>query len=218
LIRSTLIKRSNDSDVYMSARRSMTIRFYAHSKAKRVEAVALIDSGATENFMNLEYAKWLKLPIKQLPEPRKLFNVDGTANKSGDLRFFTDLQTKTGQQTTRLRFFLSDLGEHKVILGYPWFAAVQPKIDWQRGWIDTSQLPLVLKSDDAQKARFVPRTRNTPRKVERQIMVAHAIIYPKKETQHTDQRTKQPTVKNQISVPEQYKEFDRVFNEEASQE
>jgi len=58
----------------------MTVRFFIHLIAKRAEVVALLDSGATKNFMNLSYTKWLKLPIKQLPNPRKLFNVDGTKN------------------------------------------------------------------------------------------------------------------------------------------
>ena len=44
----------------------MTIRFYIHLIAKKAEFIALLDSGATENFMNLAYAKWLRLPIKQL--------------------------------------------------------------------------------------------------------------------------------------------------------
>ena len=47
----------------------MTIRFYIHTIAKRAEAIALVDSGATENFMNLTYARWLKLPIKPLEKP-----------------------------------------------------------------------------------------------------------------------------------------------------
>ena len=34
----------------------MTIQFYIHTIAKRAEAVALVDSGATENFMNLTYS------------------------------------------------------------------------------------------------------------------------------------------------------------------
>jgi len=54
------------------------------------------------------------------------------------------------------------LGEHKAILGYPWFATVQPKIDWKRGWIDHTQLPIVFKTSDAAKARFIPRTVNKP--------------------------------------------------------
>jgi hypothetical protein len=55
--------------VYISSRKSMTIRTYVHSKSKRAELVALVDSGATENFMNLQYMEYLQLPIKRLPEP-----------------------------------------------------------------------------------------------------------------------------------------------------
>ena len=47
----------------------MTLRVYLHSKSKRVETIALLDSGATENFMSLDYAKHLHLPIKALKEP-----------------------------------------------------------------------------------------------------------------------------------------------------
>jgi hypothetical protein len=54
-----------------------------------------------------------------MENPRKLFNVDSTENKAGELRFYTDLQVQTGMTKTQLRFFLSDLGEHKVIMGYP---------------------------------------------------------------------------------------------------
>jgi hypothetical protein len=80
----------------------MTIRTYLHSKSKRAEALALIDSGATENFINLQYAQYLQLPIKRLEEPCRLFNVDGSPNKGGDLKFYTDLQVQTGSQKTNL--------------------------------------------------------------------------------------------------------------------
>jgi hypothetical protein len=93
---------------------------------KRAKIITLVDSGATENFMNLTYAKWLCLPIKKLPNLWKLFNVDGTENKAGELLFYTDLQVRSGGQNTMFRFFLLDLGEHKAILGYSWFTAVQP--------------------------------------------------------------------------------------------
>jgi len=70
----------------------MTIWTFLHLRSKRAEAIALLDSGAMENFMNLEYAKFLQLPIQWLKEPRKLYNVDGTPNQSGELQYFTDLQ------------------------------------------------------------------------------------------------------------------------------
>ena len=156
----------------MSARKSMTVRSYLHSSRKRAETVALLDSGATENFMNLSYAQWLGLPIKQLDRPRPVYNVDGSPNRQGQLKFFTDLQVQTGTRRTNMRFFLTDLGEHKIILGYPWFAAKQPKIDWAKGWIDHSQLPIIIRSPDAGRARFLPRTQIKSTRKEEPMFIA----------------------------------------------
>ena len=158
----------------------MTLRFFVHSVAKRAKAIALVDSGATENFMNLQYAKWLRLPIKQMDEPRKLLNVDGTENKSGELCHYTDLQVQMGNNRTNLRFYLTELGEQKAILGYPWFAAAQPKIDWKRGWIDHTQLPVILRASNARRAIFVPRQRNLPRqKGTGDYFLGRIIFHPK---------------------------------------
>jgi hypothetical protein len=107
------------TNVFISNRKSMTIQSFIHLKSKRAETVVLLDVGATENFMNLQYAKYLQLPIRCLKEPRKLYNVDGSPNRSRVLQYFTDLQVQTGTQCSTLHFFLSDLGENKAILRYP---------------------------------------------------------------------------------------------------
>jgi hypothetical protein len=57
LIKLALIKHSHTSNVFISSRKSMTVRFFIHLKSKRAEAIMLVDSGATENFINLQYAK-----------------------------------------------------------------------------------------------------------------------------------------------------------------
>ena len=85
--------------------------------------IALVNSGATKNFMNLMYAKWLCLPIKQMDEPRKLLNINGMENKSGELKYYTDLQVQTRANYTNLQFYLTKLEEQKAILEYPWFIA-----------------------------------------------------------------------------------------------
>ena len=189
----------------------MTVRCYIHSIAKRAEITALVDSGATENFMNLTYAKWLCLPIKKLPNPRKLFNVDGTENKVGELLFYTDLQVRSGGQNTTLRFFLSDLGEHKAILGYSWFAAVQPRIDWKRGWIDHMQLPIILRAPNTQRARFVPRTCNIPwTQPPHQYYIGRATIHPYFGTKCI----KEP---NLDKISKEFHQYNKVFSEEKSQ-
>ncbi len=182
----------------------MTVRVFIHLNSKRAETISLLDSGATENFLNLDYAKWLKLPIKRLPFPRKLFNVDGTENKAGHLQFYTNLAIQTGSTTTNMRFFLMQLGEHKAILGYPWFAAVQPKIDWRRGWIDHMQLPIIFKTSDAAKVHFIPRTVNKPRSTQTErILLCRATIGTAQETDTT-------------KIPQEYAKHSKVFSEEQS--
>ena len=96
----------------------MIVWFFVHSIAKRAKAIALVNSKAIENFMNLTYVKWLWLPIKKMSTPRKLFNVDGMENKSGELQHYMNLQTRIGAYTTPLQLFLSDLREYKAILEY----------------------------------------------------------------------------------------------------
>jgi hypothetical protein len=189
----------------------MTVQCYIHSIAKRAEITALVDSGATENFMNLTYAKWLRLPIKKLPNPRKLFDVNGTENKAGELLFYTDLQVRSGGQNTTLRFFLSDLREHKAILGYSWFAAVQPHIDWKKGWIDHTQLPIILRAQNAQHAQFVLRTHNIPWvQPPHQYYIGRATIYP-----HTGtKRLEEPDLDK---IPKEFHRYNKVFSEEKSQ-
>jgi hypothetical protein len=96
LIRAALIRQMSNKSVYISAHKSMTVRFYTHSITKRAKGVALVDLGATENFMNLGYAKWLWLPIKRLAFECNLYNVDRTENKSGKLKYYTDLEVQMG--------------------------------------------------------------------------------------------------------------------------
>jgi len=78
--------RKTSENVYMSNRKAMSLKAYVHAAHRRTETPALLDSGATENFMSLAYAKWLKLPFKHLPYEQPLYNVDGTTNKTGLLK------------------------------------------------------------------------------------------------------------------------------------
>ncbi len=104
-----------------------------------------------------------------------------------------------------MRFFLTQLGKHKAILGYPWFAAVQPKINWKRGWINHTQLPIVLKAPDVAKARFMLRTINKPQPIKtNQLLLCRATIGNAQETTPT-------------KIPQEYMKHNKVFSEEKSQ-
>jgi len=186
----------------------MTVRLYIHSTRKRAETVALLDSGATENFMNLKYATGMGLPIKRLPSPRRLLNVDGSANRMGRLKFYVDLKARTGSKNVLMRFFLSDLGDNHVILGYPWFAAFQPNIDWAKGWIDASHLPIILT---------VPTAIPIKKLDEQPLMIAFVTIASADDRQTIASKLAQKNAPTITQIPSEYKRHQQVFSEEASQ-
>src|SRR5712672_2700752 len=211
--------RKISDNVYISNRKSMNLKAYVHAAHRRTEAPALLDSGATENFISLTYAKWLKLSFKRLPHERPLLNVDGTTNKTGSLKYYVDLQVQTGTKRTNMRFFLTDLGHHRVILGYPWFAANQPKIDWAQGWIDTTQLPLILRDAKAEKPQFNPSTRDSPDPTDSEVLyIGRITVTPQIARQTTSSTLAEEYDRpNLTPIPQEYRRHQKVFSEEAVQ-
>jgi hypothetical protein len=88
----------------------------------------------------------MKIGKLNLKHPCVIWSVDGTHNRSGMIKQFVDLQVRCGDKTEHMKFLITDLGEDEIILGYPWLAAFQPKIDWKQATLDKSMQPLVIKT------------------------------------------------------------------------
>ena len=69
--------------VYVSHKNPLSIKVVFECTWGTVTASALIDSSATENFVDVRTAEWSGMPRKTLPRPRPIVNVDGTKNKAG---------------------------------------------------------------------------------------------------------------------------------------
>ena len=216
----------------------MSIKVYVNTSNKRAKTTTLLDSGATENFITTHYANWLHLPIKQLPRARKVCNVDSTPNKQGDITHFTDLEVQTGAKRVKMQFFLTDLGEQKVILGYPWFTAMQPKVNWAHTWIDYEQLLVVLRTPDAHKATFTPTKdrlsrvkasfKNLAKKLRKiqskdRMFVTRIHIEPQitsashQQMQASKLAKKEQSSKKATPLPEHYQEHAHVFSKQEAQ-
>jgi hypothetical protein len=107
---------------------------------------ALVDMGATNNFMNLVFAKRMKLGLQELPTPKKIFNIDNTTNKSGMITHYLDLDVYTNGIHKEMQFLIMDIGHEDILLGYPWLATFEPKFNWRSAVIDEQVLPVIISS------------------------------------------------------------------------
>src|ERR1700733_1366311 len=60
-----------------------------------------------------------------------------------------------------MRFLITDLGEDEIVLGYPWLAAFQPKINWKNGTLDENMQPLVIRTLEPSLDKEATRIRQT---------------------------------------------------------
>jgi hypothetical protein len=96
---------------------------------------ALIDSGASHNFMDPKTVTRLHVRLGYMEKPVKVLNVDGTANMAGTINSYATILVKIGGVSQQLRFYVAELGEDRVIFGYPFLRAFNPIINWRTGWI-----------------------------------------------------------------------------------
>jgi hypothetical protein len=107
---------------------------------------ALVDSGATDNFMNATFANKMGLGLRELPTSKKIYNIDNTTNKSGEITHYLDLDVFTKGIHREMRFLITDIGSEDILLGYPWLASFEPRFNWRSAVIDERVLPVVISS------------------------------------------------------------------------
>ena len=121
---------------------SMRIPVSVRASYNMADVRALVDSGATDNFMNPTFAKRMGIGLRALDKPKNIFNIDNTANRAGQITHYTNLSVTTGGTTREMRFLITDIGREDVLLGYPWLAAYEPRFSWKHGTIDEENLPV----------------------------------------------------------------------------
>ena len=122
--------------VYVSHKNSLNIKVNFERTRETATASALIDSGATENFIDVQTAERWGLPRKTLPRPRPIVNVNGMENKAGMVTEACILEVLHNNKQHLQRFYVMDLGFDRVLLGYPWLSTFSPQIDWKTGQVE----------------------------------------------------------------------------------
>ena len=115
-----LVKALKDPLVHALQELSIWVHLEALSTGKGATTKALVDSGCTNCFMDLEWARKMGLEPSPLLTPITMYNVDGTQNRDGKIRYGIDLLVKVGDHQERIHFLLGKTQSHTVILGHDW--------------------------------------------------------------------------------------------------
>ncbi|KAI0301690.1 hypothetical protein B0F90DRAFT_1569524, partial [Multifurca ochricompacta] len=106
--------------VFISPIQAMKIFIPLYGVREMANIEALVDSGATENFINYRTVIKYQLPTKRLAIPKKLRNADGTPNATQNIDQYAKLDVITDGKLRRHRFYIASIGTDQMILGYPW--------------------------------------------------------------------------------------------------
>ena len=132
--------------VYLARYQSMKIPVSFWTAYARADKQILVDLGATDNFIHPQLVKRLALGTQKLERARKIWNINGTNNRAGQITDYVDLSVQMGKKQTKMQFLITDLGHEDLILGYPWLATFKPGFSWADGTIDTEHLPVIIRS------------------------------------------------------------------------
>jgi len=165
---------------------------------------ALIDSGATDCFMSEKFIRRMKLGKRPLQRPRKIWNIDNTANQAGEITHYITLDIQTRGIRKTIQFLVTNIGNEDIILGYPWMAAYEPQFIWKNGVINERELPIILQSVNP----FLPGKDPIIAQVRSDCQLAA--------TTSTELAIKAQQYTTKVEVPEIYQQFAKVFSEHES--
>ena len=184
----------------------------------------LVDSGATDSFIDPRLIIRLGLGTQDLERPWKIWNIDGTNNQAGMLTKYVNLSVQTGKREETMRFLVTSLGNEDLILGYPWLMTFEPQFNWTNGVIDTSYLPVVIRSLDWKLLKICPTIATTSSDKDMPIsMIQRAYIHKELAQESnawanisTELAQKAGQYTKKVAIPTHYRQYAKVFDEEAS--
>jgi len=119
----------------------LNIRIEKIDTHEGVAVKALLDSGATEMFMDKRTTAKHGFMLEKLKRPIMVRNVDGTNNSGGAITHQVEANVYYKGHIERMRMDVCDLEKTEVILGMPWLQAHNLKINWETGEVKIMRCP-----------------------------------------------------------------------------
>ena len=115
--------------IFTPIKRSVHSLVRFHSQSLHSEVDALVDSGATDNFVSPDLVDYFRIPTYRLEEARGVRNVDGSPNHIGGVTHAVNLDVTHNGKKDRHTFYIINLRDDHMLLGMPFLAASNLKID-----------------------------------------------------------------------------------------
>ena len=105
------------------------------------QVFALIDCGATSQFMDCDYVEKNRLTTQKLWCAIPVFNADGSPNEVGSITEIIDMILCYKRHMERTSFAVTSLWKQDIILGFTWLQEHNPEINWRTQEVAMSQCP-----------------------------------------------------------------------------
>jgi len=106
------------------------VKIQLHSGKESVTINAMIDSGATEDFIEREVCNKHGIKMIKAKNPREIYLADGKPRAMGPVTHMTKVPMDISSHRELATFQVANLQNHEVILGMPWLREHNPTIDW----------------------------------------------------------------------------------------
>src|SRR5882724_11342721 len=123
LVRSATLRRGTDIPLHLNTVDSNTPMFVK----------ALIYSGATGMFIDIEFVRSKNIQTHWLPRAIPVYNVDRTHNEAGHITEVINLIVQYKDHSEWVTWNVTSISQTTVILGHTWLMEHNPEIDWHTG-------------------------------------------------------------------------------------
>ncbi|KAE8236265.1 hypothetical protein A4X06_0g9606, partial [Tilletia controversa] len=110
----------------------MIVPVKVHLEHHAVDTFALVDCGATANFIDTSFAHNHRIERSPLEQPIELNVIDGRPISSGPITSFTQFSFSIGPHRESSSLLVTNLSRYPIVLGIPWLRQHNPTIDWRR--------------------------------------------------------------------------------------
>ena len=197
-------------DLQKSKGKTLLVPTTLHLKRRQYAIEALLDSGASGQFIDPQLVDQYNLPKYPLRNVIQTFNADGTKNASGTCTHFTKMHVEINGHQMTLFPRIVKLGTKRLFLGITWLMETNPDIDWQKPslrWRDEQSVPIKLYPAKR------PEGINTINTVYEEINVKHNTSQQLHNASDQKKRESDPL----ITVPKKFHQFLKVFNKTESE-